>query len=303
MAINNKPLGSSVNDVTPSPGEQVLPKLIDHQTTEEHFQEGLDDVARQVDRTQRDIGYDDDLTMRTNRQARTVDDRLDTVENLLGVAPDNTGTQSATSSTQMIGNTDIASADIAGTLAAPIINDGAVLTSRLANDAVTTDKIMDLTIVNGDISETAGITRTKLEMDIQTFAVTTGDNTAPVQNLGSDISIPLFAQNLDGVVDAPDMDEASGENSTDPLFVLASDNNWYQLNNFVRNGEQVPASAIDYTTTSHTITIPDSVPTATAVEAYIALATNRNFGLENGDIVSVTDQRPTPDRTLSLIHI
>ena len=307
LAINNKPLGSSVNDVTPSPGEQVLPKLIDHQTTEEHFQEGLDDVARQVDRTQVDIGYDADISVpladRTDRRGRTVDDRLDTVEDLLGVAADNTGTQSAGSSTQSIGNTDNASADIAGTLAAPRINPMAVDNMALANNAVDSTKIMDDTIVNGDINSAAGIERTKLETDIQTFAVTTGDNTAPVQNLGSDISIPLFAQDLDGVVDAPALNETSGSSSTDDLFVLASDNNWYQLNNFVRNGQQVPASAIDYTTTSHTITIPDSVPTATTVETYIALAANRNFGLENGDIVSVTDQRPTPDQTTAYIYI
>ena len=303
MAINNKPLGMSVNMVDATPMEPVLPKLIDHTTTEERFQEGLDDVARQVDRTQEDIGYDADIAVRTNRQARTVDDRLDTVEDLLGVAADNTGTQSAGSSTQSIGNTDNASADIAGTLAAPRINPMAVDNMALANNAVDSTKIMDDTIVNGDINSAAGIERTKLETDIQTFAVTTGDNTAPVQNLGSDISIPLFAQDLDGVVDAPALNETSGSSSTDDLFVLASDNNWYQLNNFVRNGQQVPASAIDYTTTSHTITIPDSVPTATTVETYIALAANRNFGLENGDIVSVTDQRPTPDQTTAYIYI
>ena len=303
MAINNKLLGMSGNEVMPSPGEPVLPKLIDHNTTEAAFQEGLDDVARQVDRTQVDIGYDADITVRTNRQARTVDDRLDTVEDLLGVAADNTGTQSATSSTQMIGNTDNASADIAGTLAAPRINPLAVDNMALGNDAVTTDKIMDDTILNGDINAAAGIERTKLETAIQTFAVTTGTNTATAQNLGSDISVPLFAQDQDGVADGPGANEATGSSSTDDLFVLASDNNWYQLNNFVRNGQQVPASAIDYTTTSHTITIPDSVPTATTVETYIALAANRNFGLENGDIVSVTDQRPTPDQTTAYIYI
>ena len=48
----------SDNDVVATPGEPVLPKLIDHNTTEAAFQEGLDDVARQVDRTQVDIGYD-----------------------------------------------------------------------------------------------------------------------------------------------------------------------------------------------------------------------------------------------------
>ena len=135
-AINNKLLGVSDNDVVATPGEPVLPKLIDHNTTEAAFQEGLDDVARQVDRTQVDIGYDADITVRTNRQGRTVDDRLDTVEDLLGVAADNTGTQSATSSTQMIGNTDNASADIAGTLAAPRINPLAVDNMALGNNAV-----------------------------------------------------------------------------------------------------------------------------------------------------------------------
>ena len=310
MAINNKPLGTPGNTPALTPNEQVSPKLVDHNTTEESFQEGIYDVAIQVDRTQQDIGYTDDISMRAGREARTLDDRLDTLEDILGISNDDQGTQSAASASIDIGGAlaDTGNPALSGTLAAPQINPLAVMTANIADSAVTTDKIMDGTIVSGDLNAAAGVTRTQLESGIQTFAVSTGDNTAAAQELGSDISIPLFAEDQDGVVDAPTSAEATTATgaATDSLYVLGSDNNWHQLSWFTQNGTLIPSSSINYTTTSHSISA--AIPMGTSFAEYIAAGATRveggsEFGVENGDIITVTDTTPTPDQTAAFVYI
>ena len=313
MAINNKLLGTSANPVVSS-NEPVLPKLIDHNTTEEHFQEGLDDVARQVDRTQSDIGYNGNLAVRVNREARSIDARLDTVEDALGVSTDNMGTITASSATAPIGgNFDTTMPDlstnpqISGTAGAPRINDLAVLTRNIAEQAVTTTQIADGTITTTDIDANAGITRTQLETAIQNYNVRYGDETTDTSvNLGDRLTIRQFAQDMDGVVDGPASTEATDTNMN--LYVLGSDNNWHRLNEFVRHGNSVPAAEVASTATGHVTTA--AVPMGTSIATFLATGANRlegtppmQYGLEVGDYINFTNTTPTPDEQTALVYI
>ena len=130
------------------------------------------------------------------RENRSINTRLDTVENALGISDDNMGTVDSTMQTLTVGGgmtSDGQTSDISGSLSAPQINPLAVGTPEIASGAVTSDKIADGTIVTGDISATAGITRTQLETDLQTYQITTGTDQATAVNLGADITIPRFA--------------------------------------------------------------------------------------------------------------
>ena len=64
MSINNQNLGTATSPTAASDENDVLGKLVNHNTTEESFQESLRDVAVQVDRDQQDIGYNADPAMR-----------------------------------------------------------------------------------------------------------------------------------------------------------------------------------------------------------------------------------------------
>lgn len=317
MAINNKPLGNSVNPVDPTTGD-VLPKLIDHNTSEQSFQEGMDDVARQVDRTQQDIGYNDDLTNRVAREGRTLHDRLETLEDLLGISNDTMGTQSGTRTSQ-VGGALSTGAHIDGTLEVPTINASAVDTTQIANEAVTSAKIADGTILNEDINDSAAIARTKLETDLHTFTVTTGTDAAMAQNLGSDISVPLFSQDQDGVAVGPTSAQdttamVSGGTPSGDLWVLNSDNAWQQLANDVLDGALIPASRVDFTTSGHA-TSADVASGETSrsanleeLQAFLLIGANRveggvQYALQNGDIVSLTDTMPTPAQTTVFVYV
>lgn len=317
MAINNKPLGNSVNPVEANTGD-VLPKLIDHNTSEQSFQEGMDDVARQVDRTQQDIGYNDDLTNRVAREGRTLHDRLETLEDLLGISNDTMGTQTGTRSSQIGGDLSTG-AHIAGTLEVPTINASAVDTTQIANEAVTSAKIADGAILNEDINDSAAIARTKLETDLHTFTVTTGTDAAAMQDLGSDITVPLFSQDQDGVAVGPTSAQdttamvSSGTPSGD-LWVLNSDNEWQQLANDTLEGSLIPAARVDFTTSGHATSadVASGETTRSAnleeLQAFLLLGANRiengvQYALQNGDIVSLTDTMPTPAQTTVFVYV
>ena len=310
MAINNKQVGSSTSPLNQDDPGAVLPKLIDHNTTEEAFQEGMNDVAVQVNQTQIDVGYPANLTEGRvgTRTARTVDERLDTLENIIGIMDDDSGTQNTTADNTISFGGDPDS-DITGSIGDLQISANAVGTDEIADDAVTSDKIDDETIVDGNVSMTAGIQRTKLETALQDFTITTGSTAAAnPTNLGADFTIPAFSATTDGVVEMPTSSQVTGAGATDDLWVLGSDNNWYQLNGFVREGQQVPAAEISYTTTSHSTTA--AVPAGMSIAAFIAVGANRvegmpatQYGLENGDIVTVTNTTPTPDQTVAFVYI
>ena len=198
--------------------------------------------------------------------------------------------------------------DISGSLAAPQINPLAVGTMEIATGAVTSEKIGDGEIVTGDISATAGITRTQLETDLHTYQITTGTDQATAVNLGADITIPRFAMDQDGVAQGPTSSQTTSSTSSGAIHVLGSDNNWYPLNSFARLGQMVPASVIDTTTSSHSVTA--AVPAGTSGSAFLAIGANRvegsppmQFALENGDIISLTDTTPTPDQIAAYVYI
>ena len=155
MAINNKPLGSSANPVNVTAGESVLPKLINHNTPEEDFQEGMDDVARQVNQTQIDLGYP--VALPTGNDAdnpdmggtgragavaaatdRTVAERLTTIEEDLSINA--TGSQTGVTPTLTIGqNSDT---DVRGSLDDLQLTTDAVETDNITNGAVTSAKLV-----------------------------------------------------------------------------------------------------------------------------------------------------------------
>ena len=306
MTINNKSLGVSDNPVGTNTGS-VLPKLINHNTPESEFQEGLDDVARQVDQNQVDVGYEGDIaTARTGAQARTVHARLTTLESTLGVADD--GTRTTAGGTGFAVGQDTAS-DIGGSLGNLEIRSGTVDTDELADSGVTSAKIADDTIMNADINSAAGIERTKLESTIQTFQVTTGTDQAAAQNLGSDITVPIFSQDQDGVVDGPTSSENTpGGGASDALYVLGSDNNWHQLNTFVRHGNTVPAAEVASTATGHVTSA--AVPMGTTIADFLAVGANRmegnpamTYGLEVGDYINFTNTTPTPPQQSAFVYI
>ena len=306
MTINNQNLGTATSPTAASDENDVLGKLVNHNTTEESFQESLRDVAVQVDRDQQDIGYNSDPDMRDGRENRSINTRLDTVENALGISDDNMGTVDSTMQTLTVGGG--AGSDISGPLSAPQIIPLAVGNMEIATGAVTSEKIEDGTIVTGDISATAGITRGQLETDLQTYQITTGTDQATAVNLGADITIPRFATDQDGVAQGPTSVQTTSSADDGDIYVLASDNNWYQLNSFARQGQDVPASRVDTTTSSHSVTA--AVPAGTSGSAFLAIGTNRvegsppvQFGLENGDIISLTDTTPTPDQIAAYVYI
>ena len=306
MTINNQNLGTATSPTQASDENDVLGKLVNHNTTEESFQESLRDVAVQVDRDQQDIGYNSDPAMRDGRENRSINTRLDTVENALGISDDNMGAVDSTMQTLTVGGGT--GSDISGPLSAPQINPLAVGMAEIATGAVTSEKIADGTIVTGDISATAGITRTQLETDLQTYQITTGTDQATAVDLGSDITIPRFATDQDGVAQGPTSAQTTSSSASGDIWVLGSDNNWYQLNSFARQGQDVPASRVATTTTSHSVTA--AVPMGTSGAAFLALAANRmegspptQFGLENGDIISLTDTTPTPDQIAAYVYI
>ena len=196
MTINNKQLGVSNNPVNADPNP-VLPKLIDHNTTEQSFQEGMDDLARQVDRNQEDLGYDGDITSRTDAQANSVHSRLVTLEDDVLQGSGSIG------STNMDG--DVVG-DISGTLADPQINPLAVGEPEIASNAIRTRHIMDDQIM-GDAIADEQITHDHLADTLSTYQITTGTDQASAVNVGDDITIPLFSQDQDGVADGPTMAE------------------------------------------------------------------------------------------------
>ena len=307
MTINNKLLGSpDATSTIRDNSEPVLPKLINHGTSEQAFQEGMDDVAKQVDRTQVDVGYNGDITIRTGAQARTVHDRITTLESNLGIDVD--GTRTTSGGTGFAIGQDTAS-DIGGSLGNLEIRPGTVNTDELADSGVTSAKIADGTIVAADLSASAAIERTQLEMPIQTFQVTTGTDQAAAQNLGSDITVPIFSQDQDGVVDGPTSTENTpGGGASDALYVLGSDNNWHQLNTFVRHGNTVPAAEVASTATGHVTSA--AVPMGTTIADFLAVGANRlegnppmTYGLEVGDYINFTNTTPTPPQQSAFVYI
>ena len=291
MAINNKPLGTPVG-VDTSPGEAVSPKLVNTNTSEEDFQEGLYDVAIQVDRNQMDIGYDNDPMTRSLKQARTVDDRLDTVEGVLGISNDDQGTQTASDAGLAVGGV---SGPLSGTLASPVINDDAIGSQHLAMNAVDANALAD----DIDFDITLGGTATSNTIDA---------------NTGQDFTIPYFSETVNGLVEGPTAGEASRPTTdTSPaLYVLGSDNNWHQLNEFARQGAQVPASSVTSAFTTHRVQA--AVPANTTGESYLAIAANRmeptgtggaleQFGLERGDIIVLTNTTPNPDQVIAYTYV
>lgn len=312
MAINNKQLGSSAGSVDPANTGAVLPKLVNHTTTEQAFQEGLNDVAIQVDQTQIDIGYEEPgATSPTQRNLGTVADRLGSLETAVAGG-------ATVGSTDPMGNPV---GDIGGTLSDPQIRQNAVDTDAIAPSSITSSEIMDGTIVSADIAAGAGITRTQLEADVQSYNVTVGNNAATSYNLGADVTIPNFTASttttagLDGTVDGASTSQVTtGTTTTDALWVLGSDANWHQLNTFSRFGASVPQASVSSTVTSHAVTIASTVSSTITVPAYLADATTRmgttgtsstveQFALQNGDLISVTDERTTPNQVSAFVYI
>ena len=327
MTINRQMIGTATSPTADSTENDVLGKLVNHTTTEEAFQESLRDVAVQVDRDQQDIGYNSDPAMRDGRENRSINTRLDTVENALGISDDNMGAVDSTMQTLTIGGGT--GSDISGPLSAPQIIPLAVGTMEIASGAVTREKIAANTITTDDISLSAGITRTQLEGGLQTYDLTIGDNDSSTPNLGDNITVPNFtaatadAAGLDGVVQGPEMGEvttAANRNGTGTLWVLGSDNNWHQLNEFARNmGGLVPANAVDTTFTTHRTTA--AVPTGTTDlatvrgPAFLAVAAQRlepdpmnpgmtiAYGLDRGDLIVLTDTTPTPNQVIAYVYV
>ena len=90
--------------------------------------------------------------------------------------------------------------------------------------------------------------------------------------------------------------------------MLGSDNNWYPLNTFARMGQRIPASVIDTTTSSHSVTA--AVPASMSGSAFLAIGTNRVEGSPHnavrsgdGDIISLTDTTPIPPQIAAYVYI
>ena len=295
MTINNKQLGVSNNPVNADPNP-VLPKLIDHNTTEQSFQEGMDDLARQVDRNQEDLGYDGDITSRTDAQANSVHSRLVTLEDDVLQGSGSIG------STNMDG--DVVG-DISGTFADPQINPLAVGEPEIASNAIRTRHIMDDQIM-GDAIADEQITHDHLADTLSTYQITTGTDQASAVNVGDDITIPLFSQDQDGVADGPAMSESTDMDTN--LYVLGSDNNWHRLNEFTRHGNTVPAAEVASTATGHVTTA--AIPAGTEPTTFLAMGANRlegmppmQYGLEVGDFINLTNTTPDPDQQSAFVYI
>ena len=327
MTINNKEVGSpdAGSEIATNTGA-VLPKLVNHNTPEQAFQEGINDVVLQVDQNQADIGYSSiigGLTPRTGRESRSVDERLDTVEDALGVSNDALGMLPTTSlGTLPIGGADTTmdntGPDISGTLATPRINDRSIVGRQIANDTITQTQIAADAVSTTEITDDAGILRTQLETDLQTYDVIVGKNAEVSRNLGQDVTVPVFRiptgtiTTQDGVVNAPlaaEVTTAASTDGTGTIWVLGSDNNWHELNEYARvGGGLVPASSVDSSFTTHRTTA--AVPAGTDIPAFLAVGANRlegspavQYGLQNGDLVVVTDTTPTPDQTIAFVYV
>ena len=283
MTINNKLIGTPTGIDLANTGN-VLPKLVDHNTTEQRFQEGIHDVAVQVDQTQADVGYNSDLTVRTGTQATTVHNRLTTLEDTLLTTGGGIGGTLTTS-------------DISGTTLA---------NARLNQNSVTTDEVLQGSLRADDIAmrgmEVGGATNEGIvENQISTaldHTITVGEVTTVSVTLGDDYTLPLFATDTHGVVDAPVTAEATDADTN--LYVLGSDNNWHRLNEFVRHGQLVPEGEVNRVFQS--IPLSRAVPAGTDRQAYLASAA-RNAAVESGDVVVLTDTTPNPDQQIAYFYV
>ena len=302
MAINNKPLGSPADGVAATPGEQVSPKLVNHNTTEERFQEGIFDVAVQVDQTQVDLGY-----APMSGETTTVSGGMMTVAARL------TAVEAAAAGGATIGGAGAMMSDLEGSLATATIRTGAVGTDEISTGAVTSDEIADGTIMSGDVNAAAGIQRTQLETAIQTHDISVGANTDVTVNLGDTIDVPMFTATLDGVAPAfSTANQVTGTTqATEDFYVLGGDGDWHQVHNSIQTGSLIPASLIDATTSAHPTSGALAMgATFTEVVTFLLTGANRvegtpamQYALENGDIINFTDTTPDPDQVYAIVYI
>ena len=322
MAINDKRLGTATDAVNPANTGDVLPKLIDHNTTEQAFQEGMDDVARQVDRTQLDLGYNQELTPaidemglsstsgRTGagRQARTVHDRLNTIEDGIGVPNNASSTIDGMTGTLLVGRA--MGSDIGGTISNMTINDGVVDFGMLSNNSVRTAQLQSSATVDGeravgtDHIQNEAVTLDKIAPAANHITLVSGTHTVtPDVPLGGTATVPIFdrAMSRDGVVSAP---MTTQETVGDNVYVLSSENGWIQLNDWVLNGRNVPSTDVETTAGAQDVSAALTAPGGfSAVATYLADAMNRSFALNNGDLIHFTDTTPNPDVQYAVVYI
>ena len=298
MTINNKTI-ADVKELTTS-----------HTTTEQEFQTGLDDVIDQVGQTQVDIGYDSDLGSRTGQQALSLHSRLNTLE---GVVPAN----------QALGgdpgvpsdpDTSTGRGGISGTVGDPIINDGAIGQPQLASDSVT-DAELSTNAVQTDHITDDNVTNAKLANP------TTSLNLGPIGTTDDLVTLTLGATtdalalnastDRAGFVPRVTAESQRDLNEAKPTanpYILASDNNWYQIQTWaLDNTTEIPSSRISTAGTNRSLTIPAGTDTTTypstnaGAIAYVAAAANRTFGINPNDTVVVTDARDSTVYSLSYI--
>ena len=303
MAINGKGLGmpNSPTDENATASGAVAADLLDHNTTEQRFQDALYNVLLQVDQSEVDLGY---TPAEGEERDAPVKERLDLIEG---------GSYTPFSMTS----------DLEGNLSQANLRAGAVDTAAIADDAVTTDKILADAIDESRIADDAvrsehimdgQVLRAALEADaiddtriaddaVRTEHIMDSEVTnAKLANdsvmvhgsefvLGAaDADIRTVSRTLSGVV------PATGPEVTNERRVLVDDITWDALEDwaFVDSTTLIPSSRVSSAFSTHNLRIQNSVANSVTVQAFIGAAVNRNFGLENGDIIIVSDERATP---------
>ena len=322
MAINNRMKITPTGDDAIATGRSgdIAGNLVDHGTTEQAFQEGLYDLLCQVDQNQIDVGYPSDLSMRDAPYDVTVHARIAALEagtatptyesgsDLSGpfnnpqiVADAVTNVELADNAVQTakIADDAVTNAKIADDAVNTVqILDDAVTTAKILNNAVTMDKIGTAAVGTTELADDA-VTAVKItdgvvsnaKLTNDSISYTVGANTATEVNLGETGNIPEFTAMTDGVVTGP-------TTVTNTSF-LRDDNTFHELHGWAsvamgdtrEAGPLIPASRISSAISSHTV----SAAITGTIPAYLALAANRNFGLDNGDIIVVTNTTPDPD--------